>query len=654
MDAKKTFCLLGFILTPVFAGQAILSARPIPVQGEQHLKKPPIAHGNPLANPVEAEFVDPISRSAITHYSKLGKIVRGPSPKRIVRNNLNIASTPRDPASVFYLLHLTDLQVVDEESPALTETNDFAMGDTIFQGSYRPQSPYLLHTADAIIQTARKIAEKTRDFDLAVNTGDLAELAQANELNWVLTLMNGGRIDPDSGDKVDLIKGPKNDPNDGFVAKGLGAPWLSVIGNHDMLVQGNFPQEFIEHINHDQIFSSLARSFGQLGITIPNRSIADAKRGGIETYVALNKPLVLSEVPSRTDFFEAFNQYFQNLQAKKITADPNRKTLDRCEFIRAHRASHGTPKGHGFSENNLNEETKCLGNYAYTSKDNPVLRIITLDTNKTHGGAEGAVEFETVDFLKKQLKLAEEYRQLVIVLSHHASDSLLTYNELRMQIEGMLCLQIKGVIPSLDCDARVKDGTLTLENIGEAYAKIPELQQAFDVISRFRKILSDPVEAMEYKSFRKLLASHPNVILHIAGHSHFHKILAICSNGESVSKAGETCEEKGGQAETGYYEIRTSGNADWPQEARILELVDNNDGTLDIYGTVFNALSKSKLAQQGRRLALVDVLTGSHKIQSDSPDDMNVKLTVKIASELDEALDRVKSRSGKIESSLLN
>ena len=36
----------------------------------------------------------------------------------------------------------------------------------------------------------------------------------------------------------------------------------------------------------------------------------------------------------------------------------------------------------------------------------------------------------------------------------------------------------------------------------------------------------------------------------------------------------------------GFWEINTASHVDWPQQARIVEIVSNGDGTLSIFGTL--------------------------------------------------------------------
>src|SRR5690606_35243416 len=66
-----------------------------------------------------------------------------------------------------------------------------------------------------------------------------------------------------------------------------------------------------------------------------------------------------------------------------------------------------------------------------------------------------------------------------------------------------------------------------------------------------------------------LLLSHPSVVAWINGHTHTNKITP------------RTRPEGGG-----LWEITTASHIDWPQQARILEIADNDDGTLSIFTTM--------------------------------------------------------------------
>jgi metallophosphoesterase (TIGR03767 family) len=64
------------------------------------------------------------------------------------------------------------------------------------------------------------------------------------------------------------------------------------------------------------------------------------------------------------------------------------------------------------------------------------------------------------------------------------------------------------------------------------------------------------------------LLQHENVVAWVNGHTHRNRV---------VAHAGET---------GGFWEVNTASHIDWPQQSRLLEVVDNRDGTLSIFTTM--------------------------------------------------------------------
>jgi hypothetical protein len=81
---------------------------------------------------------------------------------------------------------------------------------------------------------------------------------------------------------------------------------------------------------------------------------------------------------------------------------------------------------------------------------------------------------------------------------------------------------------------------------------------------------------------RDLLLRFPNVVLWVNGHTHRNTVTPHRAPG-------------GG----GFWEVNTAAHIDWPQQSRVLELVDNSDGTLSIFATV---LDMAAPAAHGGRL----------------------------------------------------
>ncbi|MDP2305470.1 MAG: hypothetical protein Q8P18_05540 [Pseudomonadota bacterium] len=104
-----------------------------------------------------------------------------------------------------------------------------------------------------------------------------------------------------------------------------------------------------------------------------------------------------------------------------------------------------------------------------------------------------------------------------------------------------------------------------------------------------------------------LLLTYPNVVLTVSGHSHVNDIRAV-----------GTPDNPGG-----FWEIRTASSTDWPGQGRLVELVDNGDGTLSIFTTSLDYLAPpGSMAARARTLSLIDLQGGwrSHDGSGDAED----------------------------------
>ncbi len=104
------------------------------------------------------------------------------------------------------------------------------------------------------------------------------------------------------------------------------------------------------------------------------------------------------------------------------------------------------------------------------------------------------------------------------------------------------------------------------------------------------------------------LASWPHVVAWVAGHTHQHRIRAFkVENGIGSNGTVETpvaCKQEG--ACSGFWQIESASLIDHPQEQRLLELLDNGDGTGTIRASVLqHQFAPSKpLAEADDRCAL--------------------------------------------------
>lgn len=189
------------------------------------------------------------------------------------------------------LIHLSDIHICDAASPARLEYLD-RMADPDnplsqllpYVGSYRAQEFLSTQVFEAMIRAVNAIPVSPTTgnaIDSVVITGDVIDNAQANELEWYHTILEGGQVNPKSGhatlseaahswtrahydqfyyhpdgpeageipDRPHLLhgfphfKGLRAAAEERFVAEGLRHNWLAVHGNHDALIQGSYPPD---------------------------------------------------------------------------------------------------------------------------------------------------------------------------------------------------------------------------------------------------------------------------------------------------------------------------------------------------------------------------------------------------------------------------
>ena len=78
---------------------------------------------------------------------------------------------------------------------------------------------------------------------------------------------------------------------------------------------------------------------------------------------------------------------------------------------------------------------------------------------------------------------------------------------------------------------------------------------------------------------------YPHVIAWVAGHSHV--------NASSPTRTRAAAAASGA--------IRVAAEADWPQQSRLLEIFDNEDGTLSIFGTILDHAAEATAPASGTR-----------------------------------------------------
>ncbi len=364
-------------------------------------------------------------------------LVAAPGEAHLVRTDLGAQagagrSAARTPVIAF--AQLSDVHIVDAQSPLRLEFTDrlddpSPLPPTLFSSAYRAHEMLSGQIADAMVRQINGIGTGPvtgAPLALAIQTGDNSDNSQFNEINWNIGILNGGAVRVDSGsllkfegvadgtsayydpgywhphgtpaNKVDdiyrkqygfpVVPGLLDAARRPFEAEGLNMPWYSAFGNHDGLVQGNFPQ-----LLQLSLVSTGALKLNSLPASLSPAELLNSLQSG--DLARLLQSLALTPA------------------VRAVSPDVNRRLLTRKQVVEQHFAAGGAPFGHGFTAEN---RSKGTAHYFFDQGD---CRFIVMDTVNPNGYSDGSIDNAQFAWLEQVLN--QSVGKIVMVFSHHTS-----------------------------------------------------------------------------------------------------------------------------------------------------------------------------------------------------------------------------------------
>lgn len=457
-----------------------------------------------------------------------------PGEPHVVRTELAGRSADQSarPRPLFAFAHATDLQLADVQSPARFEFCNRYVDDPRFQHlvpMYRPQEALTARAAAAMVRTLNAIHHGPRsgaDIELVITTGDAIDNAQWNELRMFLALFEGGLVRPGSG-------GPHYEGVQSL-EWGDDSFWRP---DADEAVTPDWYQRRHGFPHLPGLLERALTDFSSSGLRLPwlaccgNHEVLIQGLGRVtaplqQRLVGASKPMGSLDgldFEVLTERFIEAPETFLSGQLNPVTADRDRRAVSRAEFVDAHFTPASRPFGHGFTAANRRTGT------AYYVHDVGAVRFICLDTTRATGGSDGCLDEDQARWLQERLEEVHSSRITAdgTTVATGQTDRLVVI----FSHHGVDTMTPVAGRPPDPGEPRPVGG--------------PELR---DLLHRFR-----------------------NVIAWLNGHTHRN---CAAPRPDPLGRSG------------GFWEITSSALMDWPCQTRLVELLDNRDGTLSLVCTM--------------------------------------------------------------------
>lgn len=434
--------------------------------------------------------------------------------------------------SVIYLCQMSDTHIVDAQSPGRI---DWAQPLDFRTGPQRPQETLTVAVLAEMVRAVNRLETSVvtgAPLTAAVVTGDLTDSQSEIELSWFLDVLDGVAVVPNSGtprrydgvqtwEESTFAWHPDDPSRDMWGERGYPKVdgLLRAAVRTEVRSPGLRVPWFSVMGNHDSLFMG---SLIDSALLLREFTVGDRKLSAPNEFgVAAVAALT---APADVAAAEAVASLYAQLptapNVRTVAPDPRRREVTAAEHIDAHFVDRGGPGPVGHG---YPESARTTGEAWWTRQLGPVVRLLGLDTNNHHRGVNGCIVHPEWEWLEAELRR----------------------NSSRFFEE---------------------DGTETTQAVED---------HLFIVVSHHTSTTMDnpfpdpahPGPTRDGPALVQRLLRFPNVVLWLDGHTHQSEIRA----------------HPAADGASGFWEVTTPSCIDWAQHSRMVELVDNRDGTLSVF-----------------------------------------------------------------------